>query len=316
VSDWILGFDIGGTTTTAVVGLASGEILAQEKKLSEAGRGFNAMWDLISSTGASLIDSFGQPAACSVSIGGPVDSKHGIVLSPPNLPGWQNIPLKTMLEERFGVPTVVEHDAKAGALAEWMFGSAQGADDVIFLTFGTGIGAGLVLGGRLYRGTCDGAGEVGHWRMADVGPVAYGKTGSLEALSSGAGIPLLAQDMLPERVWGTEPTAETIIELARSGDRDAAEVVDAAAKWLGRGVALLVDLLDPEIVVLGSLAVRAGSLFLPTIRRVVREESLARNESHCKIVPAGLGDRLGATAAICPVIYRNGHIQTVRHPSP
>lgn len=303
---WILGFDIGGTKIAVVAGTAVGTIL--ERRAYEHTRevGFEPSWKAMTSLADAIIAERGRPVAIGVSIGGPLDRDRGVILSPPNLAGWSNISLKDRLADRFGVPVYIEHDAKAGAVAEWLFGAARGSRNVVFLTFGTGLGSGLILDGRLYRGTVDGAGEVGHWRMAPRGPVAYGKAGSWEAFSSGGGLPRLARYLYPERLWPTDLTAETLVHLTRAGDPQAAKVVRTSATWLGRGIAYLVDLLDPEVVVLGSLAVRAGDLFLPTARRVVRRECAVRDRD-CRIVAAGLGEQIGDVASLCAAIYQ-GHL--------
>lgn len=302
---WILGFDIGGTKTSVVAGTADGDVLARIVRPSNAAAGFDPMWAMMTASADELIAARGTPVAIGVSIGGPMDRERGIIESPPNLPGWDAIPLKDLLAHRFGVATFVEHDARTGVLAEWMFGAAQGADDVVYLTFGTGLGAGLILGGRLHVGATGDAGEVGHWRMTRRGPRAYGKTGSWEALSSGAGLPRLARSLYPREPWPTDLSAETLIRACREGDGRAARVVQVAATWLGRGIAQLVDLLNPEVVVLGSLAVRAGDLFLPTARRVVAAEATARNRE-CRIEASGLGDRAGDVAALCAAIFHGG----------
>ena len=267
-----------------------------------AGASFESSWSAITTLADRLLDSYGPPQAISVSIGGPLDTLNGIVLSPPNLPGWEAIPLRDLCETRYGVRAYVEHDARTGVLAEWMFGAAKGCRDVVFLTFGTGLGCGLILDGRLHRGAADSAGEVGHWRMARRGPRAYGKAGSWEALASGAGLPRLARYLHPRRKWPPDLTAEMLIALARQGDLEARQIIETSAVWLGRGIALLVDLLDPEMVVLGSLAVRAGDLFLPTAIRTVRRETAPRTHG-CQIVAAGLGERLGDVAALSAAIY-------------
>ena len=299
---WILGLDIGGTKTAAVAGTADGQTFDRVAFASRPERGFTPMWRDIVDAGRGLVARHGQPAAIGVSIGGPMDHARGVILSPPNLPGWDDIPCRSLLEEAFGVPVHVEHDARTGALAEWLFGAARGRQNVIFLTFGTGLGAGLILDGRLHRGASDNAGDVGHWRIADDGPLVYGKRGSWEGFSSGTGLAALARDRHPDR-FDAEVTAQEVIERARAGDAAAREIVEVSALHLGRGIALLVDLLNVEVVVLGSLAVRAGDFYLPTARRIVAEEAQAINAGACEIVPSALGDRIGDVAALCAAIY-------------
>jgi len=308
----ILGYDIGGTKTAALAARPDGTVVERIEFASRPGRGFDAMWQAIVAAGRELVAAHGRPTAIGVSIGGPLDAERGIVYSPPNLPGWDEIPLKQRLEEAFGVPAYVEHDARAGALAEWRFGAARGSERVVFLTFGTGLGAGLILDGRLYRGATGSAGEVGHWRVADDGPLVYGKRGSWEGHSSGAGLAALARHRYPDHFRGGV-TAADVVNQAQAGDRYALDVVAVAATYLGRGIALLVDLLNPEVVVLGSLAVRAGDLFLPTVRQIVAAEALPANAAACRIIPAALGERLGDLAALCAALYR---IDEARETSP
>lgn len=302
---WILGFDVGGTTTAAIAGSRGGAVHERHAFASRPERGFAALWAEMVAAGAALIARRGPPHAIGVSIGGPLDAARGIVYSPPNLPGWDAVPLKERLEDAFGVPAYVEHDAKACALAEWLFGAARGRRHVVFLTAGTGLGAGLILDGRLYRGADDNAGEVGHWRVAEAGPRVYGKAGSWEGYGSGTGIAALARDRFPD-AFAAGVSAHDVIDRARLGDARAAEVIALAATQLGRGIALLIDLLNPEVVVLGSLIVRAGDLFLPTVRRVVGDEATVRGVRACAIVPAALGESLGDVAALCAALYHGG----------
>jgi glucokinase len=309
---WILGFDIGGTKTAVFAGSADGQVLARLARPSNALAGFATMWEGMVASADELIADRGRPVAIGVCVGGPLDAERGIVHSPPNLPGWDAIPLKDLLCERFGVPTYVEHDARAGALAEWLFGAGRGATDLIYLTVGTGLGAGLIVGGQLVRGATGDCGEVGHWRMSRRGPRAYGKTGSWEALSSGAGLPLLARYLYPEIPWPVELKAEDLVRQSRAGDVRASRVMRTSAGWLGRGISQLVDLLNPEIVVLGSMAVRAGDQFLPTVRDVVARECLERN-SKVRIVASELGERLGDVSALCAAIY-HGHLSVAGGP--
>jgi glucokinase len=297
----ILGFDIGATKIAVLLGTADGTVLDQAVEPTPPGARFEAMWEVMGRLGDRLVRRGGRPSAVGASIGGPLDTAAGVVYSPPNLSGWDATPLRQLLQERFGAPAYVEHDAKAGALAEWLFGAGRGHDNLVFLTFGTGLGAGIVVDGRLCRGRRGNLGEVGHWRMTDSGPEAYGKAGSWEAFASGTGLPRLAHYRYPGR-WPGDATAVTLTAAARAGDPAASAVVTEAATMLGRGIAYLVDLLSPEVVVLGSLAVRAGDLFLPPAQRVVDAECIADNLP-CPVVAAALGERIGDIAALCAAIY-------------
>ena len=298
---WILGFDIGGTKTAVIAGTAAGEVLERRVRPSEADRGFDHMWSGIAAAGDALVRERGTPLAVGVSIGGPLDQARGVILGPPNLPGWTDIPLGDRLAERYGVAAHVEHDAKAGLLAEWYFGAARGASDAVFLTLGTGLGCGILAGGRLVRGAGDGAGEIGHWRVARSGPIAYGKAGSLEAFASGSGVERLARYRDPVR-WPGGAQAADIVAAARDGDPAARSVLRETAHRLGGAIAQLADLLDPEVVVLGALGWRAGDLLLPAVRRTVAREALPRPR-RLRIVPAELGERLGDVAALVAAIH-------------
>jgi glucokinase len=299
---WILGFDIGGTKTAVIVGTPDGTVLDRAVITMLPGASFDASWATITPIADRFVHMHGSPAAVGISVGGPVDTERGVVMSPPNLPRWDEVPLREICRSRYDAPTFLEHDGRAGALAEWLFGAGRGLSSLVFLTFGTGLGAGVIIDGRLVRGAHDAAGEVGRWRMARRGPRAYGKVGSWEGLASGSGLPRLARYRHPGRDWPDDMSAEVVVELARLGDAEALDAVDVAARWLGRGIAMLIDLLDPEAVILGSLAVRAGDLFLPTVIDVVQTETADRTRS-CRIVPAGLGESIGDLAALSTAIH-------------
>lgn len=293
----VLALDIGGTKTTAAIGSVHGEILSSVTAPTRAQEGFDAAWSTIGELAERLISSSeSTPSAIAVSIGGPVDSATGTILSPPNLPGWDAIPLSDLLHDRFGLVTYVEHDAKAGALAEQNFGIGKGIDNLVFLTVGTGIGAGAIVDGRLVRGHRDNFGEVGHWRLSESGPALYGKPGSWEGTASGAGVAAMATAADP-KAWPVGVGADAVFRAAREGERTAMDVVDAFAESLGRGIALIVDLLAPELVVLGSLGVRTADLVLARVQSVVDAESSARNLP-CPVLPSGLGEDLGVLAAL------------------
>lgn len=298
----ILGFDIGGTKTACVLGTREGAILRREEIPTGAARGFDpVIADLYRLGERVRAGAPGGITAVSASIGGPLDVRRGIILSPPNLPGWDAIPLKDLLAARFGVPAYIEHDGNAGALAEWKFGAARGKRNIIFLTMGTGFGGGFIFDGRLYRGTSDVAGEVGHLRIAEDGPECYGKRGSLEGFASGTGIALLAHRMYPGR-WDASVTVRDLAAQHRSGSTEARAVFDAAAVSFGRGLALLIDALNPECIVLGGLGMRLQDVLVAPALRVAEQESLPRAWAACTVVPAQLGESIGDLAALCAAI--------------
>lgn len=254
-----------------------------------------------------------------ISCGGPLDSKRGLIMNPPNLLGWDNIPIKRMLEEEFGLPVALENDANACAVAEWKYGAGRGYDNVIFLTFGTGLGAGLILDGRLYRGGSDMAGEVGHVRLERWGPVGYGKMGSFEGFCSGAGIGQLARMKVLEKMEngmsqglcrGMEDlallNAKDIAIAADRGDELAIEIYRLCGEQLGRGLAMLVDILNPEIIIIGSIFQRCRHLLWPYAEQVMKREALEASAAACEVVPAQLGEHIGDYAALSLAAYNFG----------
>ena len=254
--------------------------------------------------------------AIGISCGGPLDSRRGIVLSPPNLPGWDGIDLSTPLHRAFGVPVGLQNDANACALAEWRWGNGQGCQNLVFLTFGTGMGAGLILNGQLYAGTSDLAGEVGHLRLAETGPLGYGKAGSFEGFCSGGGIAHLASLVANEhlQVWKTVSpfatraaqetvTAEQVGMAAQASDPVALAVWDVVARRLGQGLALLIDLLNPQRIILGSIYLRQRAVLEERMLQVIRAEALPQALAVCEILPAGLGERLGDIASLAVASY-------------
>lgn len=300
--DLILGLDVGGTKTAVLIGTRAGEVRQRWEFASAAERGFEAMWQDICERAGEALAAEPRVGAIGVSIGGPMDPYEGVILGPPHLPGWDRVPLRALLEERFSLPTWVEHDAKTGALAEWMFGAGRGTDNMVFLTAGTGLGAGVIADGRLLRGAASAAGECGHWRIAADGPLMFGKRGSWESYASGAGMAALARERFPDRFSAT--SAAELAERARSGDRDARAVIAESSEALGRGLALLVDLLAPEVIALGTLARHMRDIWLEPAIEVMQSEALAESAARCRVVPAALGEALGDVAALCAAIYR------------
>ncbi|WP_319757905.1 ROK family protein [uncultured Sphaerochaeta sp.] len=289
-----IGIDIGGTKTAISLGDSEGRLINKRKFLTPSGveevlESIFVEVELLLSPSHSL----SEIKAIGISCGGPLDSKRGIIQSPPNLPGWDDIPIVDIVSEHFGIATYLENDANACALAEWYWGNGKGYDSIIFLTFGTGLGAGLILDGALYRGTNGLAGEVGHWRMADTGPYCYYKRGSWESYVSGAGI-----SGLYEIATGKTVSAQKVCQLVKEGDSTAVHVIEQSAKMLGSGLALLIDLLNPQRIIIGSIYSRDEDLFRPIMDQVLREETLSVPYSSCEIVPSLLGEQLGDMAAL------------------
>jgi glucokinase len=305
----IIGLDIGGTKTAVVEGTLDAEMLQREEILTEAARPFEETFarlaQIVDTAIASASRARRSVQALSVSVGGPLRISEGYLINPPHLPGWHDLPLKARLQQRFaGLPVFVEHDGNAGALAEFYFGVGRGRSDLrhlIFLTFGTGLGAGVIANGQILHGASDTAGEVGHLRLAPTGPVGFGKAGSWEGFASGEGLVQLASEMFPRR-WSKATPIRRVVEAMLVDDPDALAVCHEAGRWMGRGMALLVDAFNPQVIVLGSLAVALGERVLGPAREVVRQEALPMAADACEIVPSVLGKRIGDVAALMAAI--------------
>jgi glucokinase len=307
-----LGFDIGGTTSTAVIADSNGTFGALEEFPTRVGRGgWQATVEALKSVAEGLVRA--NPIdAIGISCGGPLDSAAGTILSPPNLPGWDEVPIVGIFRDAFGVPAYLQNDANAGALAEWRFGAGRGTRDMVFVTFGTGLGAGLILGGRLHPGANDLGGEAGHIRLAEDGPIGYHKRGSFEGFCSGTGLAqMMAFELLclAEEVGRDEMlrryknpgdvTGRDVVEWALAEDPIALKVVERSGCYLGKGLAVLIDILNPELIVVGSMGVRLGERLLAPAREVIRKEALPAAAAVCRIAPAELGERIGDFAALC-----------------
>lgn len=310
----LLGIDIGGTKCAVIYGVDTDGVLDIVDKIrfdttdkdSTVASILEAVKDMCARHGLDA----GNTKAVGISCGGPLDSTSGVVMSPPNLPGWDNVPIVNLVTEATGIRAYLQNDANACALAEWKYGAGRGTRNMVFLTFGTGMGAGLIIDGKLYSGTNDNAGEVGHIRLSEFGPVGYGKAGSMEGFASGGGIAQIAatlakeQNMMGHRVvWCPDGnysaiTAKSVAEAARDGDELAKEVYRISATYLGRALSVLIDILNPEAIVIGSIFVRAEELIRPYMQAAIDRDSLPVSASVCKVKPAELGERIGDMAAL------------------
>lgn len=303
---FILGLDIGGTKCAVVLGNERLRVCDRLAFSTRPERGFKKTLIELFSGVDRILRRNGLTRKslrkAGISCGGPLDSKKGLILSPPNLPGWNKVPLVKMLQQKLGCPVRLENDANACALAEWKFGAGRGCRNLVFLTFGTGLGAGLILDGRLYRGTNDMAGEAGHLRLAQDGPMGYGKRGSFEGFCSGGGIARLAREEAA-RLGGAlkglpKITAKDVFVAARKGDKTARHVLQTSGRFLGMGLSVLIDLLNPERVILGGIYSRNEKFLKTEALRVIRKEALRRSRSVCRIVPSGLGEAIGDVASL------------------
>ncbi|HQB55036.1 MAG TPA: ROK family protein, partial [Sphaerochaeta sp.] len=285
-----VGLDIGGTKTAVSLGGGDGTI-RKKKSFPTHGKPEEVLERC-----ALIIEEYQKDEvvqAIGISCGGPLDSEKGIIQSPPNLPLWDDIEIVAYFEERFGIPTFLENDANACALAEWYWGAGIGSSSMVFLTFGTGLGAGLILDSRLYRGVNGLAGEVGHIRIADDGPMCYYKKGSWESYCSGCGISGLYKIATQE-----ERSAKEICALADANDPAAKKVLEKSAAKLGLGIAILIDVLNVERIIIGSIFERSEHLFRSIMEEVIKREALQASRESCAILLSGLGDELGDLAAL------------------
>ena len=313
----LAGIDIGVTKCAVTIGNIKDEAVEIINKIKFKTSEYSNPYDVLERLADELEKMQCEGIeAIGISCGGPLDSKNGVIISPPNLPGWDNISVKNFFEERFKAKTFLQNDADACAVAEWKFGAAKGLENVIFLTFGTGLGAGLILNGRLYSGTNSMAGEVGHIRLSEFGAVGYGKSGSAEGFCSGGGIAQIGRIKALELLQSGKDclfcrsydeldkiTAETIARAADSDDLCALEVYRISGRKLGELLSILIDLLNPQMIVIGSVYTRSSHLLKTEMSKVIETETLSVSRKNCIISKAALGDSIGDYAAISAAYY-------------
>lgn len=309
----VLGFDIGGTKCAVILAKEiDNHIVFLDRYEMKTNTDWKFVVDSLINHGLNMLkrhkiseDNYKVGISC----GGPLDNKKGIIKSPPNLPGWDDVPIVDYIYEKIGVKGKLQNDADACALAEWKYGAGIGAENIIFLTFGTGLGAGLILNGRLYTGASNMAGEVGHISLEKEGPVGYGKVGSFEGFCSGGGIAQLAKEkarFLQEK--GIKAsfiktdieniTTKDVAESAEKGNVDALEIFELSGKYFGRGLSILIDILNPEKIIVGSIFERSGKFLEKTMYEEIEKEALEISRNAVEIVPAKLGDKIGDYGAV------------------
>jgi len=314
MKEQLLGIDIGGTKCAITYGITEKGCLTIVDKKRFATTDFEETIENILSEIEKMMEihhlNSVNTRGIGISCGGPLNSEKGFVMSPPNLPGWDNIPIVSIVEKKTGIKCELQNDANACALAEWKFGAGKGTKNMVFLTFGTGLGAGLIMNGTLYTGTNDNAGELGHIRLSEFGPVGYGKKGSFEGFASGGGIAQLAKTYITEKyqlgqkvAWCTlqdleHITAQKIAEEAIKGDTLAQSIYETSAIYLGKGLAIVIDILNPEVIVIGGIYTRNEEFMKPIMQKIIEQEALHCANNVCKIKPALLGEQIGDYAAL------------------
>lgn len=318
---YYIGLDIGGTKCAVTVGHSSnGEITVDEKTrfMTAECADKKAFFEKVFKACDKYNEKYAVEAV-GISCGGPLNEKSGTIISPPSLPLLHNTEIVKIISDRYKKPAYLRNDANACALAEWLYGAGKGTVNMVFLTFGTGLGAGLILDGRLYSGTNGNAGEIGHVRLSEFGPSGYGKAGSVEGFCSGRGISQLGYTLGSEAVQsGKTPlyfengiptssiSAKDIAVAADKGDETALKVYSTSGKYLGKALSVIIDILNPERIVIGSVFQRSGHLLAAAANEVIKQEALSASRECCEIVPALLGDDVGDIAALSAAAYEDG----------
>jgi glucokinase len=298
----VLALDVGGTKLAAGVVTGDGRVLSKAVVPAHAKEGPWSMIDRHLELGRQVVAEAGVPwsrlAGIGIACGGPLDPDTGIILSPPSLPGWDRIPLVDAVSERLGLSAAVENDATAGALAEWWFGAgrSRGIDDLIYLTISTGIGGGLVLDGRLYRGVAGNAGELGHLTIHyDGRSCGCGRRGCLEAYASGTNIAARAREAIAAGATSSlqdlpQITAKDVAAHAAASDPLAERIWDETMAMLGSAVANILDVFNPALVVLGGGVTRAGDQLLLPVREAGLRQAMEPARRSADVVLAELGE--------------------------
>jgi glucokinase len=308
----VLAVDLGGTKIIAAVVLPDSKIMSRNYCLTMADEGPEIVIDRIllavNKATAQAKIKVSEMVGIVIAAAGILDTKRGIITTSPNLPHWHNVPLRDVFADRLGIVTYVMNDANAAALGEHRFGAGRGFDNIVYLTVSTGIGGGIIIDGELYSGADGCAGEVGHMTVEADGPRCHcGNFGCLEALASGWAVAKAAierinnggKSYIVELVDGKidSITAETVAAAARRGDQIAVDLVAEAAKYLGIGLANLVNIFNPELIVIGGGLSKMGDMLLKPARRVLKERAFQLPAQTVHIVRARLGSNAGIIGA-------------------
>ena len=316
-----LAVDIGGTKILTALVREDGTVVARAR-VDTPGRGVEPVLHAVVTTVGEVMRGAAtardQVVAVGVGAPGPMNPETGVVYDPPNMEGWHDVPLGTLLGDRLDMRVFIENDANAAAVGEWWVGAGRGVSDLIYITVSTGIGGGIIIGDRLHHGVSGTAGEVGHMTIDLHGPPCpCGRgNGHLEVLASGTAIARMARETVEAgrrsallEMAGGRPeaiTAEMVDAAAREGDEVAVEMFTRAATSLGVGMANLLNLFNPQRIVIGGGVSKAGELLFAPVRRVATARAFERPARDAQIVSAALGDDVGAVGAAAVAFQRIG----------
>lgn len=303
----VLAADIGGTKIITALVSADGRILARDTRPSLAAQGAGAVIGRLTDAMEDLLEKNdlkpSRLGGIGIACAGGIDTGRGVVVTPsPNMPGWADIPLGSIIGERFGKPAFVINDASAAALGEHRYGAGKGVADLVLLTVGTGIGGGIIINGELYLGAAGGAGEIGHTTVADGPDCGCGNRGCLEMLASGRAVARDARARLEKGEASVLSdmagvTAEQVGAAARQGDSLAQSVIERAAYYLGIGLVNVTNIFNPEMIIIGGSLAALGDMLIEPGRRMVAERAFSISARAVRIVTAGLGNEAGVCGA-------------------
>jgi glucokinase len=302
----VIGIDLGGTKIAAAVMTADGVIHERELIATEADGGRDhVIARLIGVTRSLQQRTSYSVEALGIGAPAPLSPSQGIVWEAPNMPDWERVPLRDLLQADPGLPVALENDARAAALAEARVGAGRSASSMLYVSVGTGIGGALLIDGQLIRGASETAGEIGHMVMNPDGPLCgCGNYGCLEQYAAGPAIERRAAELLREGassllsgVASDHLTGEAIASAAKSGDAVGLRAFREAGDWLGAGIASVVNLFNPAMVVVGGGIAQTGELLMGSVRSSVRHHSLARPHDALTIKTAQLGTDAGILGA-------------------
>ncbi|MDO9534710.1 MAG: ROK family protein [Bacillota bacterium] len=307
-----IGVDLGGTKMFVSLANGDGEIFRSQRVPTKALQGPSIVLnhlksivnEIIAQDGISLKDVEGL----GVCIAGFFDIRSKRIVSSPNLPGWELFPLEDELTAQYDLPVIVENDANAAAYGEYVFGAGKDKNNMIFITLGTGIGGGIITDGKLLRGSRGFAGEIGHMIVLPQGPpCGCGKFGCLESFSSGSAIEREGRMLLQEGRSsilsglagpGSVLSASHVFAAAREGDKEALKIVERAAYFLGLALSFTVNLLNPDVIVMGGGMAHSGEIFFNPVRRCLEEAAIAPAAKMVSLVPSCLGDEAGVKGVL------------------